>query len=117
MSLNTSGHRRLHCPSRARERPLHSLVGCTTVVKAEPWMPGQVTKPSVSNNDSHKIGTEAFAASTGTPGVHPVMLGWGIGGVQGQEHRTVGHVLSLIGCSWAEPDSLTVVSWLRRLVP
>jgi hypothetical protein len=58
MTVNTSGHRRLHRSSRVRERSMHSPVGCTTAVKAEQRMPGQVTRPSTLNSDSHTIGTE-----------------------------------------------------------
>src|SRR5262249_32766621 len=75
---NTSGHRRLQPPSRARERPIHSLLGCATAVNIEPSMPGQVTRPSASNSDSHRIGTEAVARAR-HPGVPRVIPGRGIG--------------------------------------
>ena len=37
---------------------MHPLLGWTTAVKAGPLMPGQVTRPSVSNSESYRIGTE-----------------------------------------------------------
>ncbi len=50
--------------------------------------------------DRHRI----VRREQGAPRVHPVVPGRGIGRVQSQEHRTVGHTPRLIACPWAVPD-------------